>query len=82
MIDLAATLEAYLEPPTPGVVIELDRDAAAALAAELRAARKVVAAARGCPDLLGPGHLDAELVDATRAHLVRMLATYDQAVDQ
>jgi hypothetical protein len=82
MIDLAATLEAFLEPPTPGVVIELDRDDAAALAAEFRAARKVVAAARGCPDLLGPGHVDAELVDATRVHLIRMLAAYDQAVDQ
>jgi hypothetical protein len=82
MIDLAATLEAYLEPPTPGVLMELDRDDAAAIPAELRAARKVVAAARGCPDLLGPGHFDAELVDATRAHLTLMLATYDQTVDQ
>jgi hypothetical protein len=81
MIDLAATLEAFLEPPTPGVLIELDRDDAATLAAELRAARKVVAA-RGCPDLLGPGHVDAEPVDATRAHLIGMLATYDQTVDQ
>jgi hypothetical protein len=77
MIDLAATLEAYLEPPTPGVLIEVDRDDA-----ELRAARKVVAAARGCPDLLGPGNFDAELVDAIRAHLILMLAAYDNTVGQ
>ena len=46
MIDLAAVIEQYLEPPEPGVLVELDRDDAAALAAEVRAARAVVDAAR------------------------------------
>ena len=46
MIDLAAVIEQYLEPPEPGVLIELDRDDDAALATELRAAREVVKAAR------------------------------------
>lgn len=82
MIDLGAVLETYLEPATPGVLIEIDRDDAAALAAELRAARKVVAAACGCPDLLGPGVFDAELIDATKAHLILMLAAYDNTVGQ
>ena len=64
MIDLAAAIEQYLEPAEPGVLVELDRDDAAALAAEVRAARTVVAAARGCPALMGPGVFDADLVDA------------------
>ena len=46
MIDLAAAIEQYLEPAEPGVLVELDRDDAVALAAEVRAARAVVAAAR------------------------------------
>jgi hypothetical protein len=45
VIDLAAV-------PEPGAWIEVDRDNAAALAAELRAARRAVAAARSCLDLL------------------------------
>ena len=46
MIDLTTVIEQFLEPATPGVLVELDRDHAAALAAELRAAREVVKAAR------------------------------------
>jgi len=55
VIDLAAVIERFLDPPAPGVLVELDRDDAAALAAEVRAARVVVAAAR----FVGREDLDA-----------------------
>jgi hypothetical protein len=79
VIDLAAVIEQFLEPPEPGVLVELDRDDAAALAAEVRAARAVVAAARGCPELMGPGVFDGDLIEATKARLVLALVAYDQA---
>jgi len=79
VIDLTAVVEQYLEPAEPGVLVELDRDDAAALAAEVRAARTVVAVARGCPALMGPGVFDGDLIKAAKAHLVLALVAYDQA---
>lgn len=43
--DPLAALEAYLEPPEPGVTVEVDRDDAAALVVEVQAARRVIAQA-------------------------------------
>jgi hypothetical protein len=44
--DPLAALAAFLDPPEPGVLIEVDRDQAAAIVAEVHAARAVVAEAR------------------------------------
>jgi hypothetical protein len=46
VIDLTTVIEQFLEPATPGVLLELDRAvvAAAALAIEVRAGRAVAAA--------------------------------------
>jgi hypothetical protein len=72
VIDLTAVIEQFLDPPEPGVLVELDRDDAAALAAEVRAARAVVDAAR----LVGQPHLDETDV---AEHLAAKVAAYDQA---
>jgi hypothetical protein len=51
--DPLAALADYLDPPEPGAHVEVDLAVAAAIVAELLAARVVVAAARavGQPDL-------------------------------
>jgi hypothetical protein len=72
VIDLTAVIEQFLEPAEPGVLVELDRDDAAALAAEVRAARAVVAAAR----LVGDPDLDE--VDVAE-QLADAIDAYDQA---
>jgi hypothetical protein len=71
MIDLAAVIEQYLDPPEPGACIEVALEAAAALAAEVRAARALVDAAR----LVGLLHLD-------ETDVAEHLAAYDQATGQ
>jgi hypothetical protein len=72
VIDLAAVIEQYLEPPELGVLIELDRGDAAALAAEVRAAREVVKAARFV------GREDLDEVDVAE-RLADNLDAYDHA---
>jgi len=72
VIDLAAAIEQYLEPAEPGVLVELDRDDAVALAAEVRAARAVVAAARFV------GREDLDETDVAE-RLADAVDAYDQA---
>ena len=72
MIDLATVIEQFLDPPEPGVLIELDHDDAAALAAELRAARAVVAKARFV------GREDLDETDVAE-RLADAIDAYDQA---
>ncbi len=72
MIDLAAAIEQYLEPAEPGVLVELDRDDAVALAAEVRAGRAVVAAARFV------GREDLDETDVAE-RLADAIDAYDQA---
>ncbi len=72
MIDLTAMIEQHLDPPEPGARVEVALEDAAALAAEVRAARAVVDAAR----LVGQPHLDETDV---AEHLAAKVAAYDQA---
>jgi hypothetical protein len=72
VIDLTAVIEPYLDPPEPGACVEVALEDAAALAAEVRAARAVVDAAR----LVGQPHLDATDV---AEHFAAKVAAYDRA---
>jgi hypothetical protein len=72
MIDLAAVIEQYLDPPDPHAEVVVSWEDAAALAAEVRAARAVVDAAR----LVGQPHLDETDV---AEHLAAKVAAYDRA---
>ncbi len=72
MLGLAAVIEQFLEPAEPGVLVELDRDDAAALAAEVRAGRAVVAAARFV------GREDLDETDVAE-RLADAIDAYDQA---
>jgi hypothetical protein len=73
MIDLTAVIEQDLDPPEPGARSELDLEDAAALAAEVRAARAAVVDAA---PLAGQPHLDG--TDAAE-HLAARVAAYDRA---
>jgi hypothetical protein len=75
VIDLTAVIEQYLDPPEPGAYLEVDLDDAAALAAEVRTARQVVAAAR----LVGDPDLDETDV---AERLADAIDAYDQATGQ
>jgi hypothetical protein len=71
VIDLTAVIEQYLDPPDPNASIEVPWQDAAELAAEVRAARAVVDAAR----LVGQPHLDETDV---AEHLAARVASYDR----
>jgi hypothetical protein len=68
-------LAAYLGLPEPGAYIEVDLWSAAAIVAEVRAARAVVAAARLV------GHPDLDETDAAE-RLADALDGYDHATDR
>ena len=70
--DPLAALADYLDPPEPRARIEVEWPAAAAIVAELGAARAVIDAAR----LVGQPHLDETDV---AEHLAAKVAAYDQA---
>jgi hypothetical protein len=73
--DPLAALADYLDPPEPGASLEVDLAAAAAIVAEVRAARVVVAAARQV------GHPDLDDTDVAE-RLADALDAYDHATNQ
>jgi hypothetical protein len=73
--DPLAVLAAFLDPPEPGVLVEVDRDQAAAIVGEVHAARAVVQAAR----LVGHQGLDET---AVAERLADALDAYDHATGQ
>ncbi len=70
--DPLAALADHLDPPEPRALIEIEWPAAAAIVAEVHAARAVIDAAR----LVGQPHLDETDV---AEHLAAKVAAYDQA---
>jgi hypothetical protein len=73
--DPLVALEGFLDPPEPGVLVEVDRDQAAAIVAEVHAARAVVQAARLV------GHQDLDETDVAE-RLGDAVAAYDHATGQ
>jgi hypothetical protein len=72
--DPLAALADFLDPPEPGAYIEVDLAPAAAIVAEVRAARQVVEVARDLYD---------DRIDGTDAleRLDRAIEQYDHATD-
>jgi hypothetical protein len=73
--DPLAALAAFLDPPEPGVLVEVDRDQAAAIVSEVLAARAVVQAARLV------GHQDLDETDVAE-RLADAVVAYDHATGQ